>query len=80
MANCKGCGKFIRWGVTEDGKKIPLDPRPPVYAIIGGSLHSDGELRVERRTTSLVSHFGTCPKASDFSASKRKDDLPGLEG
>ena len=31
MANCRGCGKEIVWGVLPGGKKIPLDPKPPTY-------------------------------------------------
>lgn len=32
-APCKGCGKSIIWGTTKEGKRIPLDPAPPVYVV-----------------------------------------------
>lgn len=79
---CKGCGKAIVWGETVDGKRIPLDPRPPVYKILATG-------RVVRDVTCMVSHFATCPHASQFSAGKKKEpdasppeeepivDLPG---
>lgn len=71
MSTCKGCGKEIVWGITSDGKKIPLDPRPPVYSftpLVGETLNG---LKVERMYNAHVSHFATCPKANDFSGSKR---------
>lgn len=64
-AFCKGCNKPIVWGLTEDGKRIPLDPSAPVYV-------RDGEV-VRRERLAMVSHFATCPKANDFSASKKAD-------
>ena len=60
---CKGCGKPIMWGVTKDGKRIPLDPRPPVYRMW---TEADEILRVELDYTHAVSHFSTCAKASQF--------------
>ena len=70
MVNCRGCGKKIIWGETEDGKKIPLDPRPPVYEVLRTA--SGEKTPIIRRTDCYVSHFATCPKASEFSGSKKK--------
>lgn len=70
MTICAGCGKKIVWIETADGKKIPLDPRPPVYSytpIVGSS----GRFVGARLEGAAVSHFATCPKANDFSASKK---------
>lgn len=70
MATCKGCGKEIVWGLTGDGKKIPLDPKPPVYSFIGdGDEHS---VPVIRHRGAMVTHFATCPEANRFSGSKKK--------
>lgn len=69
-ATCRGCGKEIVWGVTNDGKKIPLDPRPPVYRIF---THPEGFIGAERDREALCSHFATCPKANQFSGSRRKE-------
>ena len=64
---CRGCGKPIVWGLTNDNKKIPLDPAPPVYSIV---THN-GQSEAVRTTLAMVSHFATCPNANDFSASKK---------
>lgn len=70
-AHCRGCGAEIVWGVTADGKRIPLDPRPLVYRT--GTLLPDGGVRCERDREALASHFGTCPQANRFSGSRRKE-------
>lgn len=62
---CRYCGKPIVWGVTEDGKRIPLDPRPPCYDQIGTA---NGSPLVQRARTVMVTHFATCPGASKASA------------
>jgi hypothetical protein len=71
MSTCKGCGREIVWGEDAAGKKIPLDPRPPIYRVrnMGGEL-----VQVERATVGmyLVTHFATCPKASQFSRKRRQ--------
>ncbi len=41
MSTCRGCGKKIIWGTTKDGKRIPLDPAPPVYSVIGLEYPND---------------------------------------
>ena len=79
---CKGCGKPIVWGVTADGKRIPLDPRPVVYHAVE---ESEFENRVTctrvpeatntagTKTACYVSHFATCPKASEFGKGRKRD-------
>jgi len=62
---CK-CGKRIVWAVTADGKKIPLDPAPAVYEV-----DTVNPTTCERTKTAMVSHFATCPKANDFSGSRK---------
>lgn len=66
MSFCKGCGKQIAWGITVEGKKIPLDTSVQVY-----KRFSDSEV-VERVPSGSmgISHFLTCPKANQFSGSK----------
>ncbi len=55
------------WGELRGGKKIPLDPKPPVY------FYSMLDGQAERAAVGhYVTHFATCPKANDFSASKKK--------
>jgi len=71
---CRGCGKSIDWGVTPEGKKIPLDPSAPVYVITERSSRPDGSWGVQRTQDAMVSHFITCPDANRFSGSKRKVD------
>ena len=61
---CK-CGKEMVWGVM-DGKRIPLDPVPPVYFI--KDIQPDGTpvlVRMEQ-DKAMVNHFSTCKFANDF--------------
>ena len=69
---CKGCGRPIVFGETFDGKHIPLDPRAPVYAFSGGDS-SRGTRKILRlnQDEGMVTHFATCPKANEFSASRK---------
>lgn len=75
-ATCKGCGAPIVWAVTSEGKRIPVDVRPPVYAVTEEPDGSVRAVRVAREGVKFgVSHFATCPKASDFSkGGKKKPD------
>lgn len=86
---CKGCGKPMVYAtITKtDGTEgvIPLDPCAPVYdlhADVAGDYFAHRTLRRFKDSSvagepvqgSIVSHFATCPKAGDFSASKKKAD------
>jgi len=57
----------------EDGSKVsvPLDPRAPVYTATGFDADNTPHTAV-RDHGAFVTHFSTCPKASDFSSSKKK--------
>lgn len=78
---CRGCGKAIVFatvlrpsGVTV---KVPLDVSAPVYRVTGWALDEGEEapgtpVTIERSGDAFVSHFATCPKASDFSGGRKK--------
>jgi hypothetical protein len=71
LGHCKGCGKKVIWLTTMDGKRIPLDPVPPVYVV---KINHIGQPFIARERAAMVSHFATCPKANDFSAANRRKD------
>ena len=75
MSTCKGCGKEILWATTKEGKRIPLDATAPVYMRVQADPSMGFQLQdpvAERVHVAYVSHFATCPKANQFSASRRK--------
>lgn len=66
------------------GRACPMDPRPPIYRVAptgeGGAVayRANGD---EAPTASdggvyMISHFVTCPKASEFSGSRAKASEP----
>lgn len=67
---CSTCGRQIVWGVNkETGKSVPIDMIPPVYAVheeAGGSV-----TLVNLKKAAGVSHFATCPQASEHSKGGR---------
>lgn len=77
---CKGCGRPILWGRSEDGKPLPLDASAPVYL-----REFDPETRrtfwvLDARGPSgriaLVSHFVTCPARDQFKKAKAEKQEP----
>jgi len=78
VSACTSCGRRIVWGVKEDGTRIPLDPRAPVYRILG--TNGRGEALVElcplerNLRDAMVSHFATCPGASEHSRAGEPDE------
>lgn len=70
-SKCRGCGREIVWGQDAEGKRIPLDPRPPVYRVFDPPNAGEPHL-VARMPNAMVSHFITCPKAAEFSRGRRR--------
>lgn len=63
--DCHLCGCPLGFGLTNDGKRIPLDLRSPVYAITGD--RSPGKPMIVVQTgLAFVTHFRTCPQADQF--------------
>ena len=71
-AECKSCGKKILWALSHEGKRIPLDPTPPVYQV---QVIEGQETMCIRRTSVLVSHFATCPDATEHSKQNANKNL-----
>lgn len=70
-STCK-CGAKMVWGlvVTPDGiKSVPLDPKAPVYEV-DQEASTETKVVVTRNRNAMVSHFATCPNASEFSGGK----------
>ena len=72
MSNCRSCGAEIRWAVTDNGKRIPLDAEPRddgnvhIYNRVAYVLDVNGAAIVEHRRSGdslYVSHFATCKDA-----------------
>jgi len=71
---CSSCGRPIVWGVDGEGQRIPLDPRPPVYHV---AQTEDGRaVLVSRNRAAMVSHFATCPHASQHTRSRKAQADP----
>lgn len=61
-----GCGRKIEWHQTESGKWIPME-RLPTYC------EPEGEDTVKPTgKKALISHFLTCPNASEFSGGRHR--------
>ncbi len=73
---CKGCGKPIVWGTTENGAKIPLSKVKVPYLLLdsGRAVKVEGPLfdaisadsSLKKAPVIYQSHFQDCPKASNF--------------
>jgi hypothetical protein len=67
VRDCRLCGCPLGFGETADGKWIPLDLRSPVYVVI----ESGAKSRAVRNMNTYVTHYATCPQASEFSKKKQ---------
>lgn len=68
---CRGCGRPVIWAITENGKRMPVDPDP----VPGGNVElvqvSDRTHAIVRTTPSKFAglrmpHHATCPNVADF--------------
>lgn len=66
---CKACGCPLAFVTGPNGKKLPLDLRSTTYVI---KKDMTGHAVAQASPEAWVSHFKTCPKAGDFSASKKR--------
>jgi hypothetical protein len=62
---CKGCGRKIIFGELPEGGLVPLDPSPPVYRL-DRELDPGNPWKTVKTPGHFISHFATCPKASQF--------------
>jgi hypothetical protein len=67
VSACRSCGAVISWGVTADGKRVPLDL--PRQAMVAVDHLTDGTPVVEVRSV-FVPHFATCPDADKWRKQK----------
>lgn len=77
MSACRSCGRPVRWAVTANGKRMPLDvdgvpggnvvlhPPPEPDGPHLAKVYRDTEAAVaaEGEATRYLSHFATCPQA-----------------
>lgn len=63
-ATCGSCGAQIVWGVTTNGKRIPLNlPSEKRFVRARGEVQPQPDGLVMQVET-WVSHFATCPNAA----------------
>jgi hypothetical protein len=79
MSRCRSCGAPIRWAMTEHGRRIPLDAASVGDGRFGTGLfvlRDGGELAmavppgVFPEQPHYVTHFATCPNASEHRRSR----------
>ena len=74
---CVKCGAPLHFAKTHEGKTIPLDLRPHIYCIVYDRTAPGTPSTVVRTDLCYVSHFFTCPFASDFSGKNREKPEDG---
>lgn len=72
VSRCKGCGRKVYFLKDEKGTTQILDAVAPCYQIEQYNLTGatpqtvEMEVKVTRNRLAFVSHYATCPKASQF--------------
>lgn len=77
---CDGCGRAIRFAVSESGRPMPMEADPVALGTPGGFVLrkqgrdtvaiSVGATVVEAGEKVYVSHFASCPQADAFRRKK----------
>lgn len=75
-----GCGRLIRWVLTEGQKRIPLDPDPTSDGNVVLVHLPDGRIRARvlaghqlpAQQTAYRPHWATCPASTHFKARKAR--------
>jgi|GEM_PF-3573870 len=69
-AMCKACGAPLRWCITADGKRVPLDARPSsrghlILVSRGGRDHAIAHRPEHGHQPKYQSHFVSCPQKGE---------------
>lgn len=88
MSACSSCGKEIIWAITDNGKRMPIDPDPDAHGNVRLSFGRRGEAPsakvlgkkdlAEREEGAHLyrSHWATCDDADRFRGRRRQDRAP----
>lgn len=74
MAKCRSCQAKIVWAITENGKKMPIDPTPVrdgnviktgnrVDGLEEVHVISSRDVMEDDQRARYTAHFATCPNA-----------------
>ena len=61
MDRCKSCGQEIMWGLTTNGKPVPLNPKPLNVFVL---LNADKNIYSLEK--GYETHFSNCADAKKF--------------
>lgn len=60
---CRSCGRPLIWGVTMQGRRMPVDAKPQGKRIVLEPAIKDDLPPLATVVDVYVSHFATCPNA-----------------
>ena len=69
---CRKCGMKIEFRVGPNGKILPLQRVRSVYVLDQGGQVDNANAAHAGAEAIYVSHFETCPNASDFSRGRKE--------
>lgn len=76
---CRSCGAPLIWGVTAQGKRMPVDAMPQKRITLEPARPGHEDLPpLAEVVDTYVSHFATCPNADQHR--KKAPAQPGPQG